>query len=102
MIWPLRALIGPMIWAAAFAVIYAVHGYGCAVGWPDRAAPIGDLHRFTLVILWLIALGAAAAVCLAASPRPGTEGRIVRIADRIGLVATLATLFPVIGVSTCG
>ncbi len=102
MIWPLRALVGPVIWAAAFALIYAVHGYGCALGWPVRDAPFGDLHRFTLITLWLAALVAAGAVCLVGSHLQGPEGRIVRLADQIGFVATLATLFPVLCVSTCG
>lgn len=101
MSWPLRALLGPLVWAAAFAAIYAAHGLGCALGWPGRPAPLGDLHRFVLAALWLAALAGAGAV-LWLSPRGAETGsRIARLGAWIGLVSVLLTLFPVLGISSC-
>lgn len=102
MSWPLRALFGPTLWAIGFCAIYAAHGFGCARGWPGRPAPVGDLHHFTLISLWLICV-AAAGVILWCSPR-GSDipDRLIRAGGWIGLMATLLTLFPVLGLTTCG
>lgn len=102
MSWPLRALLGPTLWAVAFAAIYAAHGIGCAWGWPVYAAPIGDLHRFTLILLWLLAVAAAAANVWRAPRGNDTSDRIIRAGGWIGLTATILTLFPVLGLTTCG
>lgn len=101
MIWPVRALVGPVLWAVSFSAIYAAHGLGCAWDWPSLPAPVGDLHRFVLVSMWIMAIAATAAVCHHGSRAKGEAGSIIRLADRIGLVAVLLTLFPVAGVSTC-
>ena len=101
MIWPWRALLGPGLWALAFAAIYAAHGLGCALGWPARELGIGSLHSVVLVALWLLALGAAAAI-LRAMPRGRDRGaRIARAGGWIGLISILFTLFPVLGASSC-
>ncbi|WP_283179561.1 hypothetical protein [Gemmobacter sp. 24YEA27] len=60
MSWPLRALSGPTLWAISFCAIYAAHGLGCAWGWAGRPAPVGDLHHFTLISLWLICVAGRA------------------------------------------
>lgn len=102
MSWPFRALLGPTLWAIAFSVIYAAHGLGCAQGWPARTAPIGDLHHFILIILWLAALAAAGAILWHAPRGDGLSDRIIQAGSWIGLVATILTLFPVLGLTTCG
>ncbi|MDQ7263745.1 hypothetical protein NM680_18275 [Paracoccus sp. PS-1] len=102
MTWPLRALLGPMLWAAAFSAIYAVHGLGCALDWPARPAPVGDLHRFALISLWLASLMGGALI-LWRMPKVGDAGgRIARAGGWIGFLAILLTLFPVLGLTTCG
>lgn len=99
--WLARALLGPCLWAFAFSVIYAVHGLGCAWDWPLRAAPVGDLHRFVLVSLWLASLVAAAAI-FRLTPRSRETGAwIARAGSWIGLIAILLSLAPVLGLSTC-
>lgn len=99
--WPFRALLGPTLWAINFSVIYAAHGYGCAKGWPLRPAPLGDLHHFTLLLLWLLAVVVAAAILWLSPSGVQTSARLVRSGGWIGLAATILTLFPVLGVSTC-
>lgn len=102
MSWPWRALAGPSLWAVAFSMIYAVHGLGCAWGWPGRAAPIGDLHNFVLIMLWLVALAAASAILWHAPRGNRTSDRLIYAGSCIGLIATILTLFPVLGLTTCG
>ncbi|RRH72767.1 hypothetical protein [Falsigemmobacter faecalis] len=99
--WATRALLGPGLWALAFALIYAVHGLGCARGWVLQPAPLGNLHVFTLNTLWLAAL-AGAIVILWRTPRgDGTGAQIARAGGWIGLASIALTLFPVMGLSSC-
>lgn len=100
--WPLRALLGPAIWAAGFSATYALHGWGCARAWPAVATPVGNLHAVVLVLAFLATLAAAAFV-LAAVPRGrGVERTVVLAGGWIGLAGTALTLFPVLGLTTCG
>lgn len=101
MTWPLRALLGPLLWAVAFAAIYGVHGLGCAWGWPLRPAPLGDLHRLALLSLWLAALAGGAILVWRMPPGQDTGARIARMGGWIGLVSILLTLFPVLGLTSC-
>ena len=101
MSWPWRALLGPGLWALAFSTLYALHGLGCARGWPARPTPLGPLHETALIVGWLLAL-ALAALILWRSPRGGgTEAQLIRAGGWIGLGGVALTLFPVLGVSTC-
>lgn len=102
MAWPFRALLGPTLWAVAFAAIYAAHGYGCVRGWPARPAPIGDLHHFTLVLLWLVSVAGAGLILWQAPRGKAVSDLLVRIGGWIGLVSVVLTLFPVLGLTTCG
>lgn len=101
MSWPLRALIGPFVWAIAFSVIYAAHGIGCAWEWPARPTLLGDLHQLTLVSLWVVAVGIAGAVLLTSKGEDKTAATVIRAGDWIGLLATILTLFPVLGLTSC-
>ena len=100
--WLARALLGPLIWAALFCAVYALHGVGCAQGWSARPVPlIGDLQRLVLVTLWLAGLAVhLAQITLTAVPQ-GVTGRVVSAGGRIGLVSSLVTQMPVIATSTC-
>lgn len=99
--WPLRTLIGPLFWAAAFSLIYAAHGLGCAWGWPAQPAPIADLQRFTLFALWLLALAGAGTILLLSPDGDSREETLVRAGAWIGFVSVTLTLFPVVGLTTC-
>lgn len=100
--WPLRALIGPAIWAAGFSVTYALHGWGCARGWPEVATPVGDLHASALVAAFLVTLALAGAAFAAVPRGRGIERTIVLAGGWLGLAGTALTLFPVLGLTTCG
>ncbi len=101
MSWPLQALRGPMIWALAFAGLYALHGAGCALGWAERPLLWGSRHDVVLQAGWALALLTAGGVLLRAPQGPGTGAQIARAGGWIGLVAVLLTLFPVLGLSSC-
>ena len=99
--WLWRALIGPCLWALAFVAIYALHGVGCAWGWPAVATPLGSLHQVVLVGSFVLAL-LGTGYALWAMPRgTGTKAQIVAIGGWIGFAGTLLTLFPVLGLSSC-
>lgn len=102
MSWIARALIGPTLWAVAFAVIYALHGMGCAQGWPAVATPLGSLHHVVLITAFGVAL-LASGLALRWVPRgDGYQAQVIGAGGWIGFGGTLLTLFPVLGVSSCG
>ena len=101
MSWIARALIGPTLWAVAFAVIYALHGVGCAQGWPAIATPLGSLHHVVLVSTFALALLAAGLVLRLVPRGDGPKSLVIGVGGWIGLGGTLLTLFPVLGVSSC-
>lgn len=94
MSWPVRALIGPSLWALAFAAIYALHGAGCALGWPHQG--------LVLPMVWVLSLALAALLVWRAPRAASREAVIVRAGDWIGLVSIALTLFPTLGLTSCG
>ncbi|MFV3130902.1 hypothetical protein [Niveispirillum sp. KHB5.9] len=100
--WLLRALLGPTLWAVAFSGIYALHGLGCARGWPAIATSFGSLHHLLLVSLWGICVGLALIILLRTPMGTGRAAEIARIGGWIGVGATILTLLPILAVSTCG
>ncbi len=48
------AMGGLVGWAAAFAVVYALHGVGCATGWDRLNLGPFSLQRVVLVLSWLV------------------------------------------------
>ena len=101
MSWIVRACIGPALWALAFALIYALHGMGCARGWPDVSTPMGSLHAVVLIGAFVLAL-IVTGVALFKVPRgDGVKALVIAAGGWIGFGATLLTLFPVIGLSSC-
>ena len=99
--WLARALIGPTLWALAFVVIYALHGVGCAQGWPAVHTPIGSLHQVVLVGSYVLALLLSAWALLRVPRGDGVKAQIVGVGGWIGLGGIALTLFPVLGVSSC-
>lgn len=102
--WTTRALAGPVLWAVLFALIYALHGTGCALGWTGRPMPPGgpDLHRGAMLLVWLAGLALHGVLVRALPAGRGRERRIITLTAWIGLVSTLFTLFPVAILTTCG
>ncbi|WP_295046596.1 hypothetical protein [uncultured Paracoccus sp.] len=102
MAWVARMLAGPLLWGALFSAVYALHGLGCAWGWPARATPAGPLHPLAMILLWLAGLALHGALIL--WNQGGTNARqamLIRAGNWIGAVSTAVTLFPVIAVSSC-
>lgn len=101
--WPMRALIGPSLWAIGFSLTYVLHGAGCALGWPDQTAPVGDLHRFALVLAYVgTLLVTLAALVIVPVEGDATARTAIRAGGWIGFGASLVTLLPVLGLTTCG
>lgn len=101
MSWLARALIGPCLWAVAFTVVYALHGYGCARGWPAVSTPLGSLHDVVLIAAFGVSL-LITGLALYQVPRgEGVKGQVIAAGGWIGFGGTLLTLFPVLGVSSC-
>jgi len=101
MTWLMRALLGPAIWAATFSAVYALHGAGCARGWPDIATPLGSLHLVAMLVAWLVGALCGALVIRWLPAGGGLQHRLPRAGAWIGLGATLVTLFPVLVASSC-
>ncbi|WP_127107712.1 hypothetical protein [Pararhodobacter zhoushanensis] len=102
MIWLLRVIAGPLVWAAGFSAVYALHGIGCARGWPGVITPLGTLHDGALIGALVVAL-IAATLIFVRRPRPpmAPEDRLIAYGAWIGLISVAFTLFPVIAVNTC-
>ncbi|WP_052507802.1 hypothetical protein [Sphingomonas hengshuiensis] len=98
----LRASAGLLLWGFGFALLYAMHGLGCARE-GEGAALIGfTLFRASLIGTWLLLAAAGAAVIWWArrSP-PGLERRLALASAVTGLVATIVTGMPVAATSVC-
>lgn len=99
--WLGRALVGPCLWAVAFSVVYALHGVGCAQGWPALATPIGSLHQVVLVGVFGVALLVTGWALLKIPRGEGIKAQVIAVGGWLGFGGTLLTLFPVLGVSSC-
>ena len=97
--WVYRALCAPMLWAIAFAALYALHGYGCARGWQAIPAGIWSLHSLSMLAAYVVAVALLGAVLLWG--RASSDNPYVRLGDIIGFAATLLTLWPAVGISSC-
>lgn len=93
--WLWQTLYGPSLWAVVFTVIYALHGWGCAADWPEGP------HRASMVVLWVLGLGAGAGLLFVLPRRGGVQGLLPHAGAVIGLGATAFTLFPVLFATSC-
>ncbi len=105
MMWLARALLGLGIWATGFSLVYALHGTGCARGWPEVALAGGvDQHAAALWAGWLATL-AAGLILLLRMPRVSAEAGLrhwlPRAGALMGVGATLFTLLPVALATSC-
>lgn len=94
-LWPI--LIGFGIWAAAFVMLYAVQGLGCALGWPESN------HRAVLLAIWIASVSALGMLLLW-QWRLRADGKLSAIALPATLAAkaaTIVTCFPVTFATLC-
>lgn len=96
-----RMLAGPMLWAALFSAVYALHGAGCALGWPAIATPLGPLHPAAMIAVWLAGLALHSILMVSLPTGPARAQRLPRMGAWIGLVASTVSLAPVVVLSTC-
>lgn len=102
--WLACFIAGPTIWAAGFALVYALHGAGCNLGWLEiDVLGLMSLHHLALWAGWLATLLANLAL-LRALPA-ATDDRLAlwlpRTGAWIGLGATFFSLLPVALASSC-
>ncbi|MBA3623511.1 MAG: hypothetical protein M3496_07425 [Pseudomonadota bacterium] len=108
LLWAMAGLIG---WAAAFSLVYALHGIGCARGWDDIAAGPASLQRLVQVGAWLACLPPLAWLAwwlrrqrqgLAdAVPSQRLLTLLAETSAWVGLAATVYSLSPVATTSVC-
>ena len=95
-----------LIWLGLFTGVYALHGLGCGLGWPQQDLGPASLHRVVLVGAWGLALLAQAAVLvLVARAWPSRVPLLQKITLTLAVTALGAmvwTLFPVVFASSCG
>lgn len=104
--WLALSLLGPGVWAFGFALVYALHGTGCARGWPETALAGGlDLHRAVLAAGALATIAVGGAVLAGLRRQHETEGsiaaRLPLAGAWTGLGASLVTLSPVALATSC-
>ena len=99
--WPLRALIGPGLWAVGFALVYGLHGLGCAQGWTTQEVAGITLHRLAMVAAWVGTLLACLLALMCLPRGPDLPQRLPRIGAWTGLGATIFTLLPLLVATSC-
>ncbi|MBE7184051.1 MAG: hypothetical protein INR68_06555 [Methylobacterium mesophilicum] len=102
-----RISLGLIVWAAGFSLVYALHGMGCALGWPQTALGPFSLFRWVLLGGWALTLAAGVAV-VAWNLRLGISGetgrfetRLARISAFAGLGATAVSCAPIAFSAAC-
>ncbi|WP_314373457.1 hypothetical protein [Sphingomonas paucimobilis] len=98
----LRLSAGLIGWAAAFCLIYALHGLGCAGGW-DRLPFAGlSVHRWTLLAAWAGSLAVTLVLALRLARHRATSlDRAAAALGWVGFAATLITFAPIAIVPSC-
>ncbi len=101
----IKLLGGLTIWAGGFSLLYALHGYGCALNWGQRTfGPVTQLG-FALLVSWLALLAMGGVFVYALHRRPtSTDPMLTRIAligAWGGLFGMLLTGAPVILPARC-
>ncbi|MDJ0278128.1 hypothetical protein QLH51_15120 [Sphingomonas sp. 2R-10] len=99
----LRMTAGLFHWAAAFSVLYGLHGIGCGSGW-DRVAVAGtSLHRLLLIVAWVggIAAGAGLALWLRRTAGTGLLDRVAVMLGWVGVAAIVVGGLPIVTIPAC-
>lgn len=98
----LRLTAGLIGWAAAFCLIYALHGLGCAGGWDARPFAGGSLHRWVLIAGWAVSLAATTTIALVLMRYRATPlDRAAAALGWVGVAATAITFVPILVIPAC-
>lgn len=98
----LRLSAGLIGWGAAFCLVYALHGLGCAGGWARTPLAGLDVHRWVLIAAWALSLGATLAIAIwVTRHRVGQFDHAAMLTGWVGFAATIVTFTPVMAVPAC-
>ncbi len=99
----IRMTAGLTHWAAAFCVLYGLHGLGCTGGWNGRWVGPVDLHRLLLGMAWIggIAAGVALTLWLRRARKAGLIDSIAVILGWVGVAAIVLTGLPIVTIPAC-
>lgn len=98
----LRLSAGLTGWAAAFCLIYALHGLGCAAGWETVRIGGTSVQRLMLLAAWAIALGTTLVIALWLRRFRATNlDRAAAALGWVGFAATFVTFAPIAIVPAC-
>lgn len=100
----IRMIAGLLVWAAAFCLLYGLHGIGCARGWDAISAGPASLHRTVLTGAWLACLIAGGLLLIhlrRARHAPGLLDRTAVHVALTGLAATAVTGLPILTLPAC-
>ncbi len=98
----IRMTAGLILWGIAFAVLYGLHGIGCAAGWAGTVAGPVSVQHLVLGTVWIGFV--AGGIALAWASRRGGDELVERTAWRLGVVgaaATLVTGLPIVTLPAC-
>jgi hypothetical protein len=100
---PIAGLLG---WGAVFALVYGLHGIGCANEWHLIEVGPTNVQRAVQVGTWLAGLPPLAALAFWLRRRrlSGASGLLAQLSETsawVGLAATVLSLFPVMAASVC-
>lgn len=99
----LRMTAGLTHWAAAFCVLYALHGLGCASGWAAVAVGPVSVQRLVLTMAWIggIAAGIALTGWLYRTRGDELPDQIAVVLGWIGVAAIVVGGLPIVTLPTC-
>lgn len=100
--WAMGMLAGPTLWAVLFVVVYALHGIGCAWGWPSVSFGPTSLQIAAMMGAWFAGLVLHLVLLWQMPKGHDREARLQRAGAWIGLVASGVTLLPIVVTSSCG
>lgn len=90
---PVLAITGGwLLWAGAFAMLYALHGWGCASGMDQRSVGPVTLLQLLLGIVWVSAMAAALIQLLLLRAPAHPAGDVPRRIVAAGWIAALAAI----------
>ncbi|MEH3039093.1 MAG: hypothetical protein PGN21_03370 [Sphingomonas paucimobilis] len=99
----LRMTAGLTHWAAAFCVLYALHGLGCAGGAAAVAVGPTSLHHLLLTVAWLggVVAGVVLTLWLRRTQRSTLPDRVGVAMGWVGAAAIVITGLPIITIPAC-
>lgn len=98
----LQVSAGLIVWAAGFAMLYALHGLGCESGWHQRPWLGGTLFRWVMVSTWVaLCLATLAIAYRSLHLPPGFTRKVTASTAFAALAAMIVTGAPVALASAC-